>query len=185
MNQTETGHPQLNRIQMIALIVGIVGAVITVVGAFISPEQFFYSYLFGYLFWISLALGCFALMLLHHLVGGVWSFVIRRFLESGAMTLLLMAVLFIPIIFGLQTLYLWARPEEVASVELLQHKSVYLNVPFFLGRALFYFIVWVGLAYLFNRWSLAQDRTADPKLAGRMRAFSAVGLILYALTATF
>jgi hypothetical protein len=185
MRQTETISPQLNRIQMLALIVGVVGAVLAVIGAFINPEQFFYSYLFGYVFWISLALGCFAIMMIHHLVGGTWGFVIRRFLESGAMTLLLMAVLFIPIIFGLRQLYLWARPEEVAEIALLQHKAPYLNVPFFLGRAVLYFVIWIGLAYLFNRWSAEQDRTGDPRLAGRMYTFSAVGLILYTLTATF
>src|SRR6187455_2160155 len=92
MAQTESRQPQFNRIQMFALVVGIIGAVISVVGALISQEQFFYSYLFGYLFWLSLALGCFGILMLHHVVGGTWSFVIRRFLESGAMTLLLMAV---------------------------------------------------------------------------------------------
>lgn len=185
MSQTETRSPQLSRIQRLALVVGVVGAVISVIGALISPAQFFYSYLFGYLFWVSLGLGCFGIMMLHHLVGGTWSFVIRRFLESGAMTLLLMAVLFIPIIFGMRQLYLWARPEEVAEVALLQHKAPYLNVPFFVGRAVLYFVIWVGLAYLFNRWSAEQDRTGDPRLVGRMRAFSALGIILFVLTVTF
>jgi Ni/Fe-hydrogenase subunit HybB-like protein len=46
-------------------------------------------------------------------------------------------------------------------------------------------VIWIGLAYLFNRWSAEQDRTADPRLASRMYTFSAIGLILYTLTATF
>ncbi len=123
--------------------------------------------------------------MLHHLVGGRWSAMIRRLLETGAMTLPLMAMLFLPLLFGLTTLYPWANAEHVQQSELLQQKTVWLNIPFFLGRSALYFIVWITLAFLFNRWSLAQDRTGDPQLAVRMRRLSAIGMILFMLTATF
>lgn len=187
MNQSEALQPHLNRIQQWSLIVGGAGLVISVIGAFISREQFFQSYLFGYLFWISIALGCVAATMLHHVVGGRWSFTIRRLAESGAMTLLLMAVLFIPILLGINQLYLWAKPEIVAESALLQHKVPYLNVPFFIVRAVIYFAIWIGLAYLLNKWSTEQDRdnTAAPTLTNRLRRISAPGLILYVLTASF
>jgi hypothetical protein len=123
--------------------------------------------------------------MLHHVTGGAWSFTIRRLAESGAMTLLLMAVLFIPILLGVNQLYLWAQPEHVAESELLQHKVPYLNVPFFIIRAVLYFLVWIVIAYLLNKWSHEQDRTAAPGLSKRLRTLSAPGLILYVLTATF
>ena len=44
----------------------------------------------------------------------------------------LIGIFFIPLFFGLDELYLWARPEEVAKHHLLQLKEPYLNVPFFL-----------------------------------------------------
>ena len=37
------------------------------------------------------------------------------------------------------------------------HKTAYLNVPFFLGRAAFYFAIWIVFACLLRRWSRAQD----------------------------
>jgi hypothetical protein len=185
MNQSDLLQPRLDRIQQWALIVGGIGLVISLVGAFVSREQFFQSYLFGYLFWVSLGLGCFAATMLHHVTGGAWSFTIRRLAESGAMTLLLMAVLFIPILLGVNQLYLWAQPEHVAESELLQHKVPYLNVPFFIVRTVLYFLVWIVIAYLLNKWSHQQDRTAEPGLSKRLRALSAPGLILYVLTATF
>jgi hypothetical protein len=101
------------------------------------------------------------------------------------MTLPLMAVLFVPLLFGMNTLYPWTDPQIVAQSELLQHKSVYLNIPFFLARTALYFVVWIGLAYGLNRWSLQQDRTTEPALTARLRRLSAVGMILYFLTATF
>jgi hypothetical protein len=123
--------------------------------------------------------------MLHHLVGGNWSFAIRRLFEASAMTLPLLALLFIPLAFGMEALYSWTNPEEVAHSELLQHKAVYLNVPFFIGRTVLYFIIWIGLAYLLNKWSLQQDQTGDPGLKNRLRNISPPGLILLVITATF
>ena len=123
--------------------------------------------------------------MLHHLVGGRWGFAIRRLMETGAMMLPLMAVLFIPLLLGLTTLYSWTDSEYVAQSELVQHKSAYLNIPFFLIRAVFYFVIWLGLAYLLNRWSLEQDRTGAPNLTTRMRRLSGIGMVLYVITTTF
>lgn len=185
MNQTESLHPQLDRVQRLALGIGVIGLVLAGVGAFFNPQQFFQSYLFAYLFWLGLALGCLAGIMLHHLVVGAWGFVIRRLLETGAMLLPLMALLYVPLIFGLNELYPWARPEEVAADEVLQHRGAVFNVPFFLLRVGLYFVIWIGLASLLNRWSLEQDRTGAPEVTARLRMLSAPGLVLYVLTMSF
>ncbi|MGE5444003.1 MAG: hypothetical protein ACM3SR_05285 [Ignavibacteriales bacterium] len=185
MNITQELYSQLNRVQKYSLIIGALSLALCVVGAFFNREQFFRSYLLAYVFWIGIALGCFAVLMMYYLVGGLWGVVIRRLLESGTRTLPLMVLLFMPIAFGLSDLYIWARPEAVARDELLQQKSGYLNVPFFLIRAVIYFAVWIGIAYFFNKWSLEQDRTAEPSLIRRLRTLSGPGMVLYWLTATF
>lgn len=178
-------HRQLDRAQRPSLVVGLVALGLAIVGGFFNGQQFWQSYLLAYIFWLEIGLGCLAVVMVHHLVGGRWGAVIRRMMESGAMTLPLMALLFIPLLFGLSELYIWTDPVHMAQSELLQHKSAYLNVPFFLSRVVLYFIVWLGLAYLLNRWSLEQDRTGETNLTTRMRRLSGIGLILYVLTATF
>jgi hypothetical protein len=185
MTRTEIVHGELDRIQRRSLLVGGAGLALCALGAVLDPAQFFRSYLTAYLFWIGIALGSLAILMLHHLVGGAWGFVIRRALESAAGTLPVMALLFAPLLFGLADLYVWARPDEVAGSELLQHKSPYLNVPFFMIRAAIYFAAWIGLAFLFNQWSLEQDRTADPSLSHRLQMLSGPGLLVYGLTMTF
>ncbi len=172
-------------LQRRAWLVGIGGLLLSVVGMVLNPVQFFCSYLFAYLFWLSIAVGCSAIVMISHLVGGAWGFVIRRILEAATRTLPLLAVLFVPLLFGLSSLYMWARPEAVAGDALLQHKSVYLNVPFFIFRAVLYFAVWIGIAHFFNKWSLAQDQTGDPALARQMEALSGPGLVLYGGAVTF
>jgi hypothetical protein len=178
--------PEMRHFQQRALLFGVVGLMLCIVGAFFSPEQFFRAYLLAYVFWISIALGCLAIIMIYHLSGGAWGVVIRRMLESATRTLPLMIVLFVPLVFGLRDLYAWARPEVVASDELLQHKRLYLNIPFFLLRAALYFVAWGGVAYFINKWSLEQDQyAADPRPTRRLRLLSGPGLIVYGLAITF
>jgi len=185
MNGTGPAAPRLERLQRRALAVGVLLLALCLVAAPGNPRQFFQSYLQAYLFWIGISLGCLAVAMLHHLVGGSWGLPVRRLLEAGARTLPLMALLFLPILVGVRTLYEWARPEAVAANPVLQQKTLYLNVPGFVVRALFYFAVWIAAAHFLAKWSLEQDRTAEPSLTGRLRVLSGPGLVLYGLTATF
>jgi hypothetical protein len=96
-----------------------------------------------------------------------------------------MALLFLPIAFGIHHLYEWSHPEVVAADPELQHKSLYLNVPFFLVRAAIYFSAWMVFAYFLNRWSAEQDRTGRPDLSRSFQLLSAPGILVYVLTMTF
>ncbi len=178
MNGLESLRPQLDRLQRRALIVGVVGLALCLLGAPANPQQFFQSYLQAFLFWIGISLGCLAIVMMHHLVGGTWGIPVRRLLEAGTRTLPLMAVLFVPVLVGLRSLYVWARPQEVAADPLLQQKSLYLNVPSFWIRAIVYFAIWIIVAHFLSKWSLEQDRTADRTLTRRLRMLSGPGIVL-------
>ncbi len=185
MNGTDELRPQMNRVQNRALIVGIVALLACVAGAFSNSSQFFHSYLIAFLFWLGAALGCAAVLMLHHLVGGGWGLIIRRLLESGTRTTPLMALLVIPLLFGLPHLYEWTHAAPAAPGSLQQFKSVYLRAPFFVARTVVYFVIWLTLVYFLNRWSAEQDRTGEPSVLRRLRALSGPGIVIYGLTATF
>ena len=123
MKQTQTLDPRADTIQRVALIAGVVGLILCAVDAFIDPTGFFQSYLIAFLFWLAFPLGSMAIVALYHLGGGAWGFGIRRPLEAGMMTVPLMALLFVPLLFGLPNLYPWARPAEVAADPILQHRA--------------------------------------------------------------
>jgi len=185
MNQSEQLQTQLNRIQKFALIVGVAALALCGVGVALNKAQFFQSYLFGYLFWFGIAVGCFSVVALHHLVGGGWGFVIQRILEAGSRTLPLMLILFVPLFFGMRELYLWARPEAVAGDKILLQKAPYLNVPFFWIRAVLYFAVWGVSIYFLNKWSHEQDRTGYPLITQKIEKLAGPALAFYVLTMSF
>jgi hypothetical protein len=177
--------PELAGLRRGSLVAGAIGAVLCLVGAFLDPGTFFHAYLVAYVYWLGLALGCLGLLMVYHLTGGGWGVTIRRLLEAGVGTLPYMAVLVLPLAFGLHHLYEWTHTEAVMADPVLSQKVAYLNIPFFLARAAVYFLAWLALAHFLDRWSGEQDRTADPSLVVRMRKLSGGGIVLYAFTMTF
>jgi hypothetical protein len=123
--------------------------------------------------------------MLHHLVGGRWGFLIQRLLEAAVRTFPIMAVLFLPLLFGMRRLYPWAMAHAAeADHALTGGKGAYLSPAFFTVRAAVYFAVWIACAYTLTKWSREQDR-GDVSLIGRLQSLSGPGLALYGITATF
>jgi len=132
-----------------------------------------------------MTLGCMALVMLQYLTGGSWGIVIRRITESALRTIPLLAFLFLPILIGIPKLYSWSHDEVVKADPLLQHKHLYLNVPFFIVRVLIYFLGWWIFAHFLNKWSHEQDAGGRDPRGRRLQLLSGPGLIFYALSVTF
>lgn len=179
---------RLRRLFAPLLALGIIFGVASVIGGFLSPHDFFRSYLMGYLFWLGVALGAHGIVMMQYLTAGAWGVMTRRPLECATRTLPLLAVLFIPIACGLPQLYDWAHPALVHNEYALQHRASYMNSTMFILRAVVYFFVWLLISYLLNKWSAQQDDAAGAQinvLEKRMAKLSAPGLILFVFTVTF
>ena len=174
-----------DRAERLAKVTGGTALAVTLVAGLMDPDQLLRSYLLAFLFFNGLGLGCLTILMIQHLSGGLWGVTIRRLLEAGTRLLWMSPFLFLPIAFGQAKLFVWARPEVVALDPILQHKAVYLNQPFFLVRAAFYFLAWLVFVHFINKWSLEHDASEDPKLVSRMEALSGGGLVMLGLTITF
>jgi hypothetical protein len=183
-----TDAPELARLQQRALILGIAGLVAAAVGAALNLEQFYRSWLIGFLFCLGLTLGSLGLLMLQHLSGGQWGLVSRRVFEAAARTLPLLALLFIPIVIGIPSVFEWSHTDVVANDPVLRQKAPFLNTGFFIGRAVAYFAFWILCAYLLTTWSAKQDEGSVAVTAAdsiRFRTVSAPGLLFLVLTITF
>jgi hypothetical protein len=167
-----------------ALFAGAVGLLIWFVLALFGRPAFT-AYVASYMFFEGIAVGSLGFLMLHHLVGGAWGFAIRRPLEAATMTLPILALLFLPVVLGMRSLYEWANPEDVHSHAAIGLKAGYLNIPFFLVRAAVYHAIWVGLALLMRRNSMEQDTNSDPAPTRRNQQISAPGLVIIFITVTF
>jgi hypothetical protein len=186
MNQPDAFEQKLKRIQQVALVVGLMASAIAIAGLILGGlEAFFQAYLFSYLYWLGITLGCLVFAMLQLLVGGRWGTPVRRLLEAGSKTLWLMAGLFIPILLGLRILYPWANPEVLAEHPLPSFRGNYLNPPFVILRGVLFFGIWIYLMRGMSRYTEKAAREADPDLKRRYQRFSAFGIILYILTMTF
>jgi hypothetical protein len=137
-------------------------------------EQFFNAYLFACLFWLAISLGAMALTMLHHLTGGGWGTLIRPITLSAARVLPVLFILFLPIFLGLQVLFPWARPAELAADPILRHVHSYLNPQWFAVRFVIYFAVWIGMVF-------GLTYSTDE---GLRRRISAGGLVVYVVLMT-
>lgn len=149
-------------------------------------SQILHAYLFAYIYWLMIPLGCTAILMMHHLTGGWWGYPIRRLLEAGTRTFGVMALLFVPIVIWMKQIFPWVNPSEEWSHDPNYHfKLAYLNPNFFIVRAIIYFAILMGLAHFLNKWSREQDSSGDPCLAKYLEGISGPGLILWGMAVSF
>ncbi|MGA8442997.1 MAG: hypothetical protein WB762_07455 [Candidatus Sulfotelmatobacter sp.] len=185
-----TAPPIVTKISQRSLVVGIVFAAISAGLAFLRPDEFYRAYLLGFMCWLGVALGSMAIVMIRHLTGGGWGTVIRRILGAAMRTLPLLAILFIPVFFGIHRLYIWAQPlGNVQDKHLREHleqiTQSYLTVNGFIVRAIIYFAIWNVLSFLLSKWSKQTDHPDAPDNSQRFKAVAGPGLILYAFTISF
>ncbi len=172
------------------LLPGIVGGlflVLAFVGWAVDSKQFYFSYLVGWSFCLSIALGALYFVVIQHLTKARWSVVVRRIAESLAMGFPVLAVLSIPIFLGMHDLYHWTHeelhdPQDPHFDPIIAGKSAYLNTPFFVIRIVAYFVLWTLISYKLYRLSVLQDVDPDPTIPARQRKVSAWGLAVLAVT---
>ena len=177
----------VGHLQQRALIAGVIGVVLCVIGYVKSPESLLHSYLLAFMFILGLSLGSLGLLMLQHLTGGMWGIVIRRPLESATRALPLVFILFAPIFFGFRSLYgAWLNAPTTGDGRLSDFQQHYLTASWFHIRALIYFAVWLLLMWIFNSWSRKQDiDREDRALRRRLKMLAGPGIILYFFAMSF
>jgi len=174
-----------NRMPWIGLAVGALGLIASALLYGANPQQFYFSWLVSFLFFISLALGGMFFVLLQFVTKSGWGIVVRRLAENVMATVPLFVVLFIPVALGIHELFPWSHADAVAADPLLQGKEPYLNQGFFLVRAAVYLLLWTLIAVWYRSNSVKQDRTGEDAISRRLSATSGPGIIVFALTISY
>lgn len=155
-----------------------------------SHDRFFMSnYLVGYIYCWTVVMGCMFFVMIQHLCRAGWSVVVRRVAELVMMMVVPLGILFLPILLFHHDLYIWNSENFAAEHGIIDAiwnpKSSYLSYGFFAVRAIFYFAVWIGLAWFFFKGSTDQDETGDKAITDRMQYWSGPAIMLFSLTMSF
>jgi hypothetical protein len=188
----------LNRILLALLSVGAGALLITLIVGFVAPagselrRQFAFSWLFAFIYFFTILIGCFFWILVHHATDSGWGIVVRRQMENLASMLPWMIVFFIPLFIFRRDVWDWIAAKESVDMDPhLRDKIGFfeihigsLTIPFFWIRAVLYFVFFGLTALYFRRVSVRQDGDGDPRWSVQMRGVSFPGILLFALFTT-
>jgi hypothetical protein len=166
-----------------------VGGIIAVAASAFSGtnfQLFFQAFLYAWILVIGLSFGSMALMFIHHMTAGQWSFPLQRIFEAAGRTIKWMAIPFavfvICVWLDLNKMYnVWTDTEN----PIVQTKSWWLNLPFWTLRNVIYFVAMIGLAETFSKWSKELESSADALVTLKFRRLAPVGLLIYVAILTF
>ena len=179
------------RLGPVSGLLGLVGIGIMIAGLIGNQAAAWQAYLFAWIVWLSLSLGCQGLMLLKHCLNAKWGLPVLRLMEAGAsvLNLILLFVAFLPILYtvlaGNPILYPWADHVKAASDHMLHAKAWYLNATGFTVRALIYFAIWIFFSWKMTESTIRQDRSRDVREQSMRTNWASPGLVVFTLTVTF
>jgi len=154
-------------------------------GLLISPQRTWFSFLSSQLFVLFISLGALFFIAVQQVSKAGWSVNIRRLMEAFVIYIPVALPFVCILFFSGDSLYSWFHAENVAKDYLLQHKSSYLNIPFFAIRVFLFFGIWLFFSYKLVSLSLKQDKTGEAEITNKSVPYSVVFLILFALSFSF
>jgi hypothetical protein len=170
------------------LLLTAIGVLTIVIGIFTEPAETWTAYLVTAYYFFSLAIGALFFLAIQYVSQSGWSSAFSRVPEAIITYMPIAALSFFLLWFGIKDLYKWANEATAYAEPVIEHKSFYLNIPFFFIRMFIYFAAWVILCYILRDISRKSD-IADPqdspgimKLFAKSELWSKIVLFVLALT---
>ncbi len=171
------------------IVLAVIGIVCFILGLRTDPEVTWGSYLVAAYYFVEIAVGAAFFLAIQYISQSGWSSAFRRVPEAIMMWIPFTAIFFLLLYFGMHSIYHWSHEEVVAEDALLQHKSSYLNIPFFFIRLVLSFALWSLLILALRRLSMREDRIDPADTNGILAVFHKSELysriLIFVLALTF
>ncbi|MCE1187513.1 MAG: quinol:cytochrome C oxidoreductase [Ignavibacteria bacterium] len=171
-------------VQKIGFLLTAVGLIFGLLSYLIDAHFAMSTYLFTYAFLVSIAVGGMLLFALEYVVGAEWSVPIRRVIEVTASLVPVLLLLVIPLLLHIKDLFHWAHNDVVQNDAILKAKSPYLNIQFFIIRAVGSVLLWYLFYFFMTKNSRKQDETGDQNLTKKNIRLGAIFIPVFAITIT-
>lgn len=152
-------------------------------GYALDRQQFHFSYLTAFTFFVSVSLGALFFVMMQHLTGSAWSVTVRRLMENMMRAVPLAFLLVLPVFAGIHSLYEWSH-ESAAKDAILSAKLGYLNEKWFMLRGLIAIGLWSVFALRLYTISRRQDDSGSIEYTKAAAKWSAPGTVVLFLTAS-
>jgi hypothetical protein len=174
--------------KIITFILMAIGAGTIIFGLITDHQTTWANYLIVNYYFFSLAMGGAFFFVLQSISQSGWSSAFKRVSEAMMSYIPFAALFFLLIWFGMNDLYQWSHKDVMSTDPVINHKSAYLNIPFFFVRMILYFLLWIIFIRKLRKISLQED-SMDPmnnegimKLFGKTELYSKILIFILAIT---
>jgi len=138
------------------------------------------------IFFLLLSVGVMAFYAIQYAAQAGWSPILFRVMEGITAYMLPGSIIFFGVLvlsaLHFNHLFVWMDAKVVAEDALIQGKSGWLNVPFFLIRAALFLGLWLFFRYRMRKNSIAQDGTTDLSFYKKNFKLAATFLVIFIVT---
>ncbi len=165
------------------ILIGI-GVVTFALGFVFDAKRTWANYLLNNYYFLSIAIGAAFFGSIQYITNSGWSAAFKRIPEAMAAYIPFAGIFFLIMFFGMHSIFEWTHDEVLQHDELIQHKSPYLNVPFFFIRVIVFFAAWTILSKVLRKFSLKEDEVGGLHYFEKSELYSKIFIFVIAITFT-
>jgi hypothetical protein len=175
-------NKKLKTILAVAAGVGIAALLVAVFIQQLPSSRVWANLWLNAIMFLFLGLGALFFWTVNTLGESTWQINVQRILEAMALTIPFSVVFFILTFPGLKDIFEWTHTGQLD--EIIQKKTAYLNLPFWMIRFAVYFVIWSFFAIYLRKISVKNDYEPYEKYLKRIRSASGWFMVLFAITSS-
>ncbi len=173
------------RLKYVAIIFIFTGILTVAFGFYFESEKTWANLLLNNYYFISIAIGATFFYAIQYITQSGWSAQFQRIPLAFGSYLTIAGILILFLIFGMGSLYHWSLPDAAAHDAIIEHKSPYLNIPFFFIRIIIFFALWILMTKLLLRSAIMEDRISGMKYFYKSELYAKIFIFILAITFSF
>ena len=159
----------------------ILGVITFGLGLYFNAEKTWANFLLNNYYFISIVIGATFFLAIQYVTQSGWSAMFARIPHAIGMYMPLAAIILF-LIFGMHSIYHWSIPGVAENNSGIEHKSPYLNIPFFFIRVVFFLALWIFMIRLLRKTSLREDHASNLKYFHKSEYYSKIYIFILAIS---
>lgn len=169
-------------ISYLALLLCSIGLLTFIIGLITQTQRTWANFLLNDYYFLSITIGATFFLAIQYITQSGWSSLFLKIPHAFGRYLPFSAILTLLLIFGMNSIYHWSIPDVAAHDPLIEHKSPYLNIPFFFVRIAVFFALWIFMTNLLRITSRNENIKGGKDYFRKSEMYSRVYIFILAVT---